>query len=87
MHLEVRTLASPLLHPRVAFVVPKYGHSAVDRNPLKRQLREIVRTRLLGKLPCVDLVVRTRASAYGVTFPALAAELVRAVEKSCEPSV
>jgi RNase P protein component len=34
-------------HARVGFVVPKYGHSSIDRNRLKRRLRELVRTQLL----------------------------------------
>jgi RNase P protein component len=43
-------MSSALPHARVGFVVPKYGHSSVDRNRLKRRLRELVRTRLLPAL-------------------------------------
>jgi RNase P protein component len=43
-------MLSALPHARVGFVVPKYGHTSVDRNRLKRRLRELVRTRLLPSL-------------------------------------
>jgi ribonuclease P protein component len=49
-YLDVRAMRSALPHARVGFVVPKYGHSSVDRNRLKRRLRELVRTRLLPSL-------------------------------------
>ena len=68
-------LASPLSHPRVGFIVPKYSRSGVERNRLKRQLREIVRTQLLMHLSGVDVVIKARANAYGVQFPVLADEL------------
>lgn len=55
-------MLSPLPHARVGFVVPKYGHSSVDRNRLKRRLRELVRTRLLPAL-------RPRAAASGSAGP------------------
>ena len=78
-HLEVRILASPLLQPRVGFVVPRYNHSAVDRNRLKRQLREIVRTSILGGLPAVDVVIKTRPSAYNAQFSTLLVEVSQTV--------
>ena len=76
-HLEVRILASPLRHPRVGFIVPRYGHSAVDRNRLKRRLRDIIRTRVLRTLPPIDVVIRVRPSAYAISFAQLADELVK----------
>jgi ribonuclease P protein component len=47
----------------------------VDRNQLKRRVREIVRVELLPHLPAVDLVIRARATAYEQLFAALATEL------------
>jgi putative membrane protein insertion efficiency factor/ribonuclease P protein component len=64
---------SRLSHPRVGFVVPKHGRSAVERNLLKRRLRELVRTLILHRLPVVDLVIHARPSAYRLDF----AELTR----------
>ena len=57
-----------MLHPRVGLVVPKYNHSAVERNQLKRRVREVVRAELLGVFPAVDVVIRSRSNAYGVQF-------------------
>ncbi|MDQ6611396.1 MAG: ribonuclease P protein component, partial [Gemmatimonadota bacterium] len=45
--LDVRTIASLHALARVGVVVPRYGHSAVDRNRLKRRLRELIRVELL----------------------------------------
>ena len=56
-------------------IVPRHGHTAVDRNKLKRRVREIVRLELLPHLPAVDLVIRARATAYAQQFAALATEL------------
>jgi ribonuclease P protein component len=74
-YFEVRTVASPLSHPRVGFIVPKYTRTAVARNRLKRRLREIVRLHWLSRLGPVDLVIRSRASAYEASFAALVADL------------
>ncbi|HET9426187.1 MAG TPA: ribonuclease P protein component [Gemmatimonadaceae bacterium] len=74
-HFDVRYLASPLGHPRVGVIVPRHGHSAVDRNKLKRRLREIVRVQLLSTLPAVDLVIRSRPTAYDQPFATISAEL------------
>jgi ribonuclease P protein component len=56
-------------------VVPRFGHTAVDRNKLKRRLREIVRIQLLPVLPAVDLLIRSRPGAYGASVAILATEL------------
>lgn len=58
--------------------MPKFTHSSVDRNRLKRRLREIVRSVLLPSLPGLDVVIRARADAYGVSMGELRAELERA---------
>lgn len=42
---------------------------------MKRLLREIVRTELLGTLPPVDTVVRALPSSYAASRAALLAEL------------
>ena len=47
----------------------------MDRNKLKRRVREIVRLHLLPHLPAVDLVIRARASAYEQQFATIATEL------------
>jgi ribonuclease P protein component len=77
MHLDVRAIASLLGHPRVGIVVPRYSGSAVDRNRLKRRLRELVRTRLLTTTVSVDVVIRARPGAYAAPFDALATDILR----------
>jgi len=79
-HLEVRALASLLTHPRVGVIVARFKHSAVDRNRLKRRLREIIRTQLLPALALqapVDVVVRALPPAYDASFETLQAQLAR----------
>jgi len=58
--------------------VPRYSHSAVDRNRVKRRLREVVRLDVLPSLPNIDLVVRALPSAYGAAMEELRAQFVRA---------
>jgi ribonuclease P protein component len=55
----------------VGVIVPRFGHTAVARNALKRRLREIVRIELLPVMPAVDAVIRVLPSAYRVSFDAL----------------
>ena len=75
--LDIRITASPLHHVRVGIIVPKYGHSAVERNRLKRQLRELVRTQLLETLPAVNVVVRALPASYDVEYATLLDELCK----------
>jgi ribonuclease P protein component len=75
-HLDLRIVASLLHHPRIGFIVPKHGRSIVERNQLKRRLREIVRQNILQRIPSVDMIVRTRPEAYSATFASLERELV-----------
>jgi ribonuclease P protein component len=77
-HLEVRHVASLLRHARVGVIVPRFGHSAVERNLLKRRLREIVRTGVLPSLTAMDVVVRAFPAAYRASFQQLADDCVRA---------
>ncbi len=79
--LDVRALASLHAFPRVGFVVPKYKHSGVDRNRLKRRLRELIRVEVLPELAPVDLVFRVLPVAYARNFEALRAEVLQAVRR------
>lgn len=73
--LDVRAVASLRVLARVGVVVPRYGHSAVDRNRLKRRLRELIRVELLPLLSAVDLVLRTVPRAYDRDFETLRSEI------------
>lgn len=62
-------------HPRLGLVIPRHGATVVARNRLRRRLRELIRRRILPALSPVDLVVRSRASAYRAAFRKLATDL------------
>lgn len=66
----------------MGLVVPKQKHTSVERNRLKRRLRELVRTRLLGVLPpTVDLVIRTLPEAYDASFASLERQVGKVGER------
>ena len=68
-------------------IVPKYRHSIVERNRVKRRLREIGRTHVLPRLReqglALDVLVRARREAYGVGFRRLRDELQSMTEDLC----
>jgi ribonuclease P protein component len=72
--LDISWCANGLEHPRLAVVVPRYGRPVVERNRLRRRIREIGRRRVLPRLVSLDVVVQTRAAAYLATFDQLAAD-------------
>ena len=74
-HLEARASASLLRYPRVGVVVPKYKRNIVERNRVRRRLRELARIRLLPLLGNMDLLIRAKPSAYDSAFPELASEV------------
>ena len=61
--------------------MPKQKRTSVERNRLKRRLRELSRTRLLPQLPPVDLVIRTLPEAYDASFDELAREIGKVGER------
>lgn len=79
---EVRAVASLHALPRVGLIVPKHRHNSVERNRLKRQLRELLRLELLPALhaltPPLDVVVRVAPVAYSRSMSELRHELEQA---------
>lgn len=73
--IDVRTLASSLAHARVGIVVPRFRHTVVERNRLRRRMRELVRTLLLPEIPPQDVLLRANPPAYTLSFGALQLEL------------
>lgn len=68
--------------------MPRYRHTAVARNQLKRRLRELTRLQLLSAGLPVDVVIRTRPEAYEASFDQLRADIVRTLTqlaRSCAP--
>ena len=78
-HLELRIAASPLSHPRIGLIVGKRGHTSVERNRLKRRLREALRLETVSDLPPVDLVIRVNPSSYDCSFATLRLDVSNAL--------
>lgn len=57
--------------------MPKYSHGSVDRNRVKRRLRELVRLDLLRRLPAIDVVIKAAPRAYSRTFADLRDDIDR----------
>jgi ribonuclease P protein component len=83
-NLDVFHAASPASHSRLGVIVPKHGRRIVDRNLLKRRLREIGRRDVLPRLAEVgagiDVLVRARRGAHGVAYEVLRRELLETLE-------
>lgn len=74
-NLDVRHAASSLDQPRIGLIVPRHKHSAVDRNRLRRRLRELIRVQLLPHAFRGDALIRAKSEAYDVSFADLRAEI------------
>jgi ribonuclease P protein component len=82
-HLDVRV--APGDAPcRVGIIVPKHRHGAVERNRVKRRLRELARLRLLPVVPSGAVLLRARPEAYRATFAALARDVERAAREAAK---
>ena len=81
-NLDVFFAASPVSRSRLGVIVPKHGSRIVDRNLLKRRLREIGRREVLPRLAeaGVDVLVRAKRTAYGVEYDVLRRELLETLE-------
>ena len=55
--------------------MPKFGFTAVQRNKLKRRLRELTRQHVLPRAGSYDLLVRARRDAYDADFDGLRDEI------------
>ena len=86
-HLEVRASDSLLSHARAAVIVGKHGHTIVERNRLRRRLRELVRVKILSALKATDIVVRAFPSAYERNFAELSKEIDEIVGELPDRSV
>lgn len=66
-------------------IVPKHRRTVVQRNKLKRRLREVLRRDILPQLRNldhgVDVLIRARREAYEATFSELREELMAWTER------
>ena len=67
--------------------MPRHGQSAVDRNRLKRRLREIIRQDVLPSNRGLDIIVRAAPGAYTVAFADLEQFQVDYQEKNLKVKV
>ena len=74
--LDVKRLDNTAGFLRVAIVVPKLGFTAVRRNKLKRQLRELTRRHLWPLSLASDVVVRAKRDAYDASFERLRDDVI-----------
>ncbi|HVH08266.1 MAG TPA: ribonuclease P protein component [Gemmatimonadales bacterium] len=74
-HLDLAWRPRAAASARTGLVVPRFHHSVVSRNRLRRRLKEILRRHVQPRLSAVDLVVHAKRAAYGASFAALCAEL------------
>ena len=85
--LEVLAASSLSDRPRIGIVVPKHGKNSVQRNRVKRRLKEIARTSLLPRLKTnhkrLDVLIRAKKQAYGRGFSGLSGEAKKTLEKIC----
>ena len=85
--VDVFFMSSPASFSRLGVIVPKHGRRIVERNRLKRRLREIGRRSVLPHMDeksCEgDVLIRARRRAYAATFEELAREVNEAVEAFC----
>lgn len=86
-HLDAFISPSPAPFCRLGVVVPKHRHEIVERNLVKRRVREAGRTILLPELGnCgarVSVLLRARPEAYGAAYADLAEELRQLAEELC----
>ncbi len=86
-HLDVFVSPSPVARPRLGVVVPKHKHEIVERNRVKRRLKDAGRTVVLPALrqagAGLDVLVRARKEAYDAPYAALRDELRELAEELC----
>jgi len=86
-HLDAFVSPSPAPFARLGIVVPKHKRNIVERNRVKRRLRELGRTVLLPGLgnhgAAFDVLLRARPEAYTASFADLRDEVTALTEELC----
>ncbi|MDD4607180.1 MAG: ribonuclease P protein component [Patescibacteria group bacterium] len=80
--LGIKFLANDLENSRFAFIVSlKISKKAVQRNKVKRQLREIIRLNLDKIKPGYDIIINTRPGILKLTYQELDQTLIDLLKK------
>lgn len=87
-HLDVYHSSSPASHLRVGWIVAKAGHNSVERNLVKRRIREILRQDIIPMMAgCAaaptEILVRAKRAAYGASYGQLRSELLAWADRLC----
>jgi ribonuclease P protein component len=80
-HMTVFYLRRASGAARVGFTVGRVLGGAVDRNRIKRRLREVVRRHRSLLTTPVDVVINPKKSVLNMEFPELVEEMRRAFEQ------
>ena len=72
--------------PRIGLTVPKALGKAVDRNRIKRRMREAVRRNLALLTAPVDVVLHPRRVVIEMEFAALEREVAHDLSRRCRPA-
>lgn len=85
--MDVFAAASPAGRPRLGVVVPRHGHTIVERNRVRRRLQEIARRSWLPEAweerREIDLLLRARPAAYGASHDGLRRAVLAAIDDLC----
>ena len=85
--MDVYHFSSPVSHLRLGWIVAKSGHNSVERNLVKRRIREVLRQDVAPRLQesalTMDVLVRAKRNAYDATYGDLRAELVAWTDRIC----
>ena len=85
--LDLLAMPSSGTRPRVGIIVAKHGQKNVQRNLVKRRLKEIARTNLLPSLRKenrrLDILIRAKKQAYRSDFSWLESEAKEALKAIC----
>ncbi|MBM3767813.1 MAG: ribonuclease P protein component [Acidobacteria bacterium] len=67
--------------PRIGFTIPRAVGKAHDRNRIRRRIREMIRVRLAGTNPSLDIVLNPRRAALEAPQADLARQVERLIER------
>lgn len=84
LELYWRPASGPL--SRATCITPKHGRTGVERNRLRRRLKELMRSILLSREEARDWLVRARPEAYDLGFDELRAALTTLTGRADGPA-